>query len=134
MAETVFYGDLRKTPDKFLGIAPRFRAEVCGERREYLKRRHERRRGDEALERLSRRLVGNDTVHGIFRRGRRRGSSTKTSAARRRMTLRGGRYMAYKGHYTWRMGLCVRDWRYIVRIAIIDLDTLAVGITLRRIS
>lgn len=33
--------------------------------------------------------------------------------------------MAYKGHYTWRVGFCVRDWRYVVRIANVDLDSLA---------
>jgi hypothetical protein len=28
-----------------------------------------------------------------------------------------GRMQAYRTHYKWSMGLCVRDWRYVVRIA-----------------
>ena len=36
----------------------------------------------------------------------------------------GGRMEAYRTHYRWDMGLCVRDWRYVVRIANIDKSTL----------
>ena len=29
----------------------------------------------------------------------------------------GGMYQGYRTHYKWDIGLCVRDWRYVVRIA-----------------
>ncbi len=39
-------------------------------------------------------------------------------------------YMGYKTNYSWSLGLCVRDWRYVVRVANIDtaqLDALMSG-------
>jgi hypothetical protein len=36
----------------------------------------------------------------------------------------GGRMQAYRSHYKWNCGLTVRDWRYIVRIANIDVSEL----------
>ena len=39
-------------------------------------------------------------------------------------------FMGYKTNYSWSLGLCVRDWRYVVRIANIDtgqLDALMAG-------
>jgi hypothetical protein len=39
----------------------------------------------------------------------------------------GNTYMAYRDHYKWKIGLTVRDWRYVVRIANIDVSDLATG-------
>lgn len=36
----------------------------------------------------------------------------------------GGRYQAYRTHMRWDVGLLVRDWRYVIRIANIDKSTL----------
>lgn len=36
----------------------------------------------------------------------------------------GGRYQGYRTHYKWDMGLTLRDWRYAVRIANIDVSDL----------
>ena len=36
----------------------------------------------------------------------------------------GNSYMGYRDHWLWRCGLMVKDWRFVVRIANIDLDTL----------
>ena len=124
MAETVFYGDLRKTPDRFLGIAPRFALKSAESGENILNGGMS---GDAGTRRSSVYLVGwgNDTVHGIFPKGTQAGLQHEDLGRKEAHDAEGGRYMAYKGHYTWRMGLCVRDWRYIVRIANIDLDTLA---------
>jgi len=35
-----------------------------------------------------------------------------------------GRYQGYRTHYSWNLGLCVRDWRYNVRVGNIDISTL----------
>jgi hypothetical protein len=37
----------------------------------------------------------------------------------------GGKYQGYRTHYQWDCGLCVRDWRYVVRIANIDVSNLS---------
>jgi hypothetical protein len=38
--------------------------------------------------------------------------------------VNGGRYDVLESHYKWDCGLSVRDWRYVVRIANIDMDDL----------
>ena len=38
-----------------------------------------------------------------------------------------GRMEAYRMHFRWDLGLCVKDWRYIVRIANIDRSDLLAG-------
>ena len=35
-----------------------------------------------------------------------------------------GRFEGYRSHYKWDCGLTVRDWRYVVRIANIDVTAL----------
>ena len=36
----------------------------------------------------------------------------------------GGKYEGYRTHFQWKNGLTVRDWRYVVRIANIDISKL----------
>jgi GTP-binding protein EngB required for normal cell division len=36
----------------------------------------------------------------------------------------GARYQAYRTHYQWKNGLVVKDWRYAVRIANVDVSDL----------
>ena len=40
-----------------------------------------------------------------------------------------GRMQAFRTHYRWDAGLCVRDWRYIVRIANIDRSLLTADVS-----
>ncbi len=39
----------------------------------------------------------------------------------------GGKYQGYRTHYKWDNGLALRDWRYVVRIANIDVSDLSGG-------
>lgn len=124
MATTMFYGDLRKTPDKFLGLAPRYSlvSADCGKNiiNGGLS-------GDAGTDKTSIYLVGwgEQTVHGIFPKGTSAGLQHEDLGRVEIKDGDNGSYMGYKGHYTWRLGLCVRDWRYVVRIANIDLSSLS---------
>lgn len=124
MAATLFYGDLRKTPDKFLGIAPRFsqKSAECGENI-----LNGAMAGDAGTDLTSIYLVGwgPHTVHGIFPQGSQAGIQHENLGRVALHDSEGGTYMGYRGHYTWKLGFCVRDWRYIVRIANIDISTLS---------
>jgi hypothetical protein len=67
---------------------------------------------------------GPNTVHGIVPKGSRagiqvqdKGQVTVEDASNGSNT---GRFEAYRTHYRWDVGLTVRDWRYVVRIANID--------------
>lgn len=65
-----------------------------------------------------------NTVHGIVPKGSRAGIQTTDKG---QVTVEDasngsntGRFEAYRTHYRWDVGLSVRDWRYVVRIANID--------------
>jgi hypothetical protein len=67
---------------------------------------------------------GPNTCHTIYPKGspgglqsRDLGEDTLTDAA-------GGRYQGYRTHYKWDIGATLRDWRYVVRIANIDVSDL----------
>lgn len=65
---------------------------------------------------------GPNTVHGIYPKGSKAGLqiTPKSTATIEDVDGNGGRMEAYRTHYRWDVGLCVRDWRYVVRIANID--------------
>ena len=61
---------------------------------------------------------GPNTVHGIYPKGSKAGLqiSDKGQVTIENVDGNGGRMEAYRTHYKWDCGLCVRDWRYVVRI------------------
>ena len=65
-----------------------------------------------------------NTVHGIYPKGSSAGLKSEDLG---RTTLKdndGGRFEGYRSHYQWKMGMVVRDWRYIVRVANVELALL----------
>ena len=78
-------------------------------------------------------LIGwsHDTVTGIYPKhtvgGLQHEDVTTPGAGTDTMVLRdaaGNPYQGYMDHWVWRCGLMVKDWRYVVRAANIDVDTL----------
>lgn len=123
MAVTLFYGDTGKTPEKFLGLSPRFntRNPAKAKTAENIIDAG----GVAANSLTSAWLVawGDQTVHGIYPKGTKAGFQHEDLG---QVTLNdevGGRYEGYRTHYKWDIGLTVRDWRYVVRVANIDLAT-----------
>lgn len=124
MAKTLFYGDTRDEPEKFMGLAPRF----CDPNAD---------NGGQIIDgggaatgsNLTSIWVvvwGPNTVHGIFPKGSKAGMQI-TDNGKQTVTdlVNGGRYDVLESHYKWDCGLSVRDWRYVVRIANIDVNSLS---------
>lgn len=129
MTSTLFYGDTSVDPEKFLGLAPRY--SVLGTpankptatvESAYLKHVISA-GGDQASLQSSIWYIcwGKDKVHGIFPKGSKVGLISNDLGEQTLMDIAGGRFQGYRTHYQWKMGLCVRDWRYIVRIANVEL-------------
>ena len=130
MATTLFYGDTATNPDRFLGLAPRY--DSLGtppnkfdatEQSAYLKNIISA-GGTTASKQTSVWLIvwGSDTVHGIYPKGSKAGLLAEDLGE---VTLKdndGGMFQGYRSHYQWKMGLTVRDWRYVVRICNVELD------------
>lgn len=68
-----------------------------------------------------------ETVYGIYPKGSKAGLSFENLGV---ATIQvptangGGQFEGYRSHYRWDVGLAVQDWRYVVRIANIDVAAL----------
>lgn len=132
MAATIFYGDTVINPERFHGLAPRY--DVLGTpadkpdavvNSEYLK--HVIGAGGAVADKQTSVwyiVWGDDKVHGIYPKGSKAGIQSADLGEVTLFDNDGGRFQGFRTHYQWKMGLCVRDWRYIVRIANVDISTM----------
>lgn len=70
---------------------------------------------------------GDNTVHGVFPKGSTAGLQHRDLGEvtiENANGVSGARMQAYRDHFKWNLGVCVRDWRYAVRIANIDTSNL----------
>ncbi len=130
MATTLFYGDTSVYPDRFLGLAPRYNQ--IGQpadkptailQSDYL--HHVIDAGgtnDGNLTSIWYIMWGPSTVFGIYPKGSSAGLMSEDLGLVTLYDNDGGRFRGYQTHYQWKMGLCVKDWRYIVRVANVDLS------------
>lgn len=130
--DTLFYGDSSTEPEKFLGLAPRYNVlgtpankPTAVTRSSYLNHIIDM-GGTTASNQASIWLItwGQGTVHGIYPKGSSAGLKHEDLGEVTLMDSNGGRLQGYRSHYAWDVGLTVRDWRYIVRIANIEVADL----------
>lgn len=68
---------------------------------------------------------GGQTLYGFYPRGSKAGFEMTDKGLQDTLAPDGnGKYPAYLTHYAWKLGLTLRDWRYVVRIANIDTEHL----------
>jgi hypothetical protein len=68
---------------------------------------------------------GSETVHGLFPAGSQAGIKVEDLGRLSVSDGNGGEFMAYKSHFSWDCGLVVRNPKYVVRIANIDVSDLS---------
>ena len=122
MATTLFYGDSEQNPERFLGLAPRYSTISGAVNGQNILSAGSVSGGDGT----SIWLVGwgENTVHGIFPKGSTAGLIHEDLGLDTVSDAVGGRYRAYQDRYQWKCGLSLRDWRYVVRIANVDVSAL----------
>jgi hypothetical protein len=123
MAKTLFYGNTAVNPERFMGLAPRFLAsgvDPLASGFNVIKG------GGSGSTNTSIWLVvwGDNTVHGIVPKGSKAGFQHEDKGQQTILDAAGGRFEGYRTHYKWDCGLTVRDWRYVVRIANVDVAAL----------
>lgn len=126
MASTLFYGNEGTEPEAFTGLAPRFNSKSASNASNIIDA------GGTSTDNTSIWLCvwGPQTGFGIYPKGSRAGlqMSDKGQVTIENVDGNGGRMEGYRTHYRWDAGLTIRDWRYFVRIAnvdVSDLDTIA---------
>jgi hypothetical protein len=123
LAYTLIYGDTSVNVEKFVGLAPRYYTSVVATSPAGV---NVIKAGGASSDNTSIWLVGwsAETVHGIYPKGAKAGLSVSDLGEQTIYDSSGGRFQAYRTHYKWDCGLAVRDWRYVVRIANIDISDL----------
>lgn len=122
MATTLFYGDSEQNPERFLGLAPRYSTISGAVNGQNILSAGSVSGGDGT----SIWLVGwgENTVHGIFPKGSTAGLIHEDLGLDTVTDAVGGRFRAYQDRYQWKCGVSLRDWRYVVRIANVDVSAL----------
>lgn len=121
LSTALIYGDTSVNPERFVGLAPRYFA-LTGQTTST----NVINAGGTGSDNTSIWLVGwsTDTVHGIFPKGSKAGLSMQDLGEQTIYDANLGRFQAYRSHYQQKAGLSVRDWRFVVRIANIDISDL----------
>lgn len=113
MAKSLWYGDASIEGEKFTGFAPRFSRKDAENGRNIIDA------AGTGNDNTSIWLVvwSQNTCHGIYPKGSEAGLSKEDLGEDTMTDANGGRYQGVRTHFKWDMGLTVRDWRYVVRIA-----------------
>ncbi len=120
MATQLIYGDASLNPEKITGLAPRFNSLSAESGDNIIDA------GGTGSTNTSIWLIAWDdtTAHGIYPRGSVGGLKVGENKEETLFDAQGGRYEGYRTHYKWDAGLTIRDWRFVVRIANIDVTLL----------
>jgi len=123
MADSLFYGDTSKTPERFLGFAPRF-STLNKSKAATAENIIDAGGTGPGLTSIYLPCWGSQTMFGIYPKGSKAGWQHNDLGEVTLFDENNGKYQGYRTHYKWDLGLVLRDWRYFVRIANIDLNTI----------
>jgi Major capsid protein GP7 len=125
-ATTLIYGNVSINPERFQGLSPRYNTVTVANA---ASANNVIDMGGTGSTNTSVWIVtwGSDTTHGIFPSGQPTGLQSKDLGEWPVQDVNGNTYMAYREHHKWSCGLSVRDWRYNVRLANIDVTLLNGG-------
>jgi len=121
MAETLFYGNPSFDPKTFLGFNKRY-GSLSADNGTNILNANGAQNGDNTSVYLV--VWGDQTVYSPFPKGSKAGLMHEDLGEQ---TVYDGanRMQALSTRYQWKTGLVVKDWRYVVRIANIDISDLA---------
>jgi hypothetical protein len=124
VAATLIYGNQFVNPERFTGFAPRYSTKNTANSQTA---NNVLDAGGTSNTNTSIWLVvwGSDTCHGTFPKGKITGLQHRDMGEWPVQDAAGNTYQAYRDHFKWEIGLTLRDWRYVVRIANIDITQLS---------
>lgn len=126
IGQTLIYGNTAINPERFMGLAPRF-ATIAGA----ANAQNIISAGGAGAVNTSVWLVvwGPDTVTGIFPKASKAGVVHQDLGEIDAFDANNNRFRAYADRWQIKIGLTVRDWRYVVRICNIDTTDLVTQLT-----
>jgi hypothetical protein len=123
VASTLIYGNQGVNPERFTGFAPRYSTKNTSNSQTA---NNVLDGGGTSSTNTSIWIAtwGNDTLHGTFPKGKITGLQHRDMGEWPVSDSSGNTYQAYRDHFKWEIGLVLRDWRYVVRIANVDVTQL----------
>ena len=114
VASSLMYANEATAPEEITGLAPRFNDLSADNAENIIKS------GTTPNHSLWLVVWGPNTVFGMYPKGSTAGlqMNDKGQVTIEDIDGSGGRMEAYRTHYRWDCGLCLRDWRYVVRCQI----------------
>jgi hypothetical protein len=121
LARTVIYGNSATDPEQFTGLAIRFSSSSATNGKNIILAPTGAGGDNSSIY-----LVGwsEETVHGIYPKGSKAGLVHENLGLQDAFDSSNNRFRAYMDRFAWDCGIAVKDWRYIVRIANIDISNL----------
>jgi hypothetical protein len=123
VAATLIYGNQGVNPERFTGFAPRYSTITTANSQT----------ANNVLSGLGTNntntsiwihVWGADTAHVTFPKGKLTGLQHRDMGEWPVLDAAGNTYQAYRDHFKWEIGYVLRDWRYVARIANIDITQL----------
>lgn len=120
VAQTMFYGSAA-SPEEFVGLANIYSSTSAANGENILLA------GGAGSDNSSIWLLGlgEKGIYGVFPKGSKAGLQHKNMGEMEAEDGSGNKFLAYVDYYKWNVGLAVKDWRYGVRIANVDVSDLA---------
>jgi hypothetical protein len=117
---SLFYSNVKSAPEEIHGLGPRFNSTTDPGGGQIIK--------VGALAGANCTSIwlvcwGPDTVFGIYPKNMNGGLTHKDLGVQPWDDGTGAKYTAYVTNWKWKLGLCVKDWRYVIRIQV-DIDNL----------
>jgi hypothetical protein len=123
MATGLFYHDTATDPEKFMGLAPRFNDLSAENGNQII----DGGGTDSDLTSVWFVVWGPNTCHLLYPRGSKAGLNREDKGKQTKENSDGTVYDVYRDKFTWDIGLTVRDWRYVSRVANVDVSRVLAG-------
>lgn len=123
VATQIIYGNVATDPEKFTGLAPRFNSTAAANGGQIVKG------GGAGSDNTSIWFVtwGDSQSHLLYPEGTQAGVTREDKGEQRVTDGSGNAYYVMEELFRWHMGLSVRDWRFVSRVANIDVSDLRAG-------
>lgn len=123
VATKMFYGNTASDPEEFMGLAPRFNDLSASNGNQIIDA------GGTGSDNTSIWFVawGDNQTQLLYPKGTAAGIQREDMGRQRVTDGSGNAYYAKEEKFTWNVGLALKDWRYVSRIANIDVSNMQAG-------
>lgn len=123
VATKIFYGNSASDPEEFMGLAPRFNDTTAANGGQIIDA------GGVGADNTSIWFItwGDNQCNLLYPKGTQAGVQREDMGMQRVTDGSGNAYYAKEEKFTWHIGLAVKDWRYVARIANIDVSLMQAG-------